>query len=150
MEISFVVLNFSKWTLYSSLMTDDESSKGRFVGKCSILWQGSHLKYIVYLSIMPIFTGKGQKVHLKISFISSYCIYYNYQFMAVCPMTLNFLHISPQKWLVFAKYFGLPNFLPQMPNFLHGYIRHIRDIFQLCSELIWNTEIELKRQYFAH
>ena len=30
---------------------------------------------------------------------------------------LNFLHISSQKWLVFANYFGLPNFLPQLPNF---------------------------------
>ena len=41
----------------------------------------------------------------------------NYQFMAVCPLILNFLHISSQKWLVFANYFGLPNFLPQLPNF---------------------------------
>ena len=40
----------------------------------------------------------------------------NYQFMAVCPLILNLLHISPQKWLVFANYFVLPNFLPQMPN----------------------------------
>ena len=30
---------------------------------------------------------------------------------------LNFLHISSQKWLVFANYFGLPNFLPQLANF---------------------------------
>ena len=51
--------------------------------------------------------------------------------MAVCPLILNFLHISSQKWLVFANYFSLPNFLPQLANFLHGYIRHIRDIFQL-------------------
>ena len=41
----------------------------------------------------------------------------NYQFMAVCPLILNFLHISSQKWLVFANYFGLPNFLPQLANF---------------------------------
>ena len=27
-----------------------------------------------------------------------------------------FAHIFP-KWLVFANYFGLPNFLPQLPNF---------------------------------
>ena len=59
----------------------------------------------------------------------------NYQFMAVCPLILNFLHISSQKWLVFANYFGLPNFLPQLANFLHGYIRHIRDIFQLWWSL---------------
>ena len=37
--------------------------------------------------------------------------------MAVCPLILNFLHISSQKWLVFANYFGLPNFLPQLANF---------------------------------
>ena len=54
--------------------------------------------------------------------------------MAVCPLILNFLHISSQKWLVFANYFGLPNFLPQLANILHGYIRHIRDILQLSSE----------------
>ena len=41
----------------------------------------------------------------------------NYQFIAVCPLILNVLHISPQKWLVFANYFGLPNFLPQLANF---------------------------------
>ena len=51
--------------------------------------------------------------------------------MAVCPLILNFLHISSQKWLVFANYFCLPNFSPQLANILHGYIRHIRDIFQL-------------------
>ena len=33
----------------------------------------------------------------------------NYQFMAVCPLILNFSHISSQKWLVFGNYFGLPN-----------------------------------------
>ena len=55
-----------------------------------------------------------------------------YQFMAVCSLILNFLHISSQKWLVFGNYFGLTNFLPQLANFLHGYIRHIRDILQLC------------------
>ena len=41
----------------------------------------------------------------------------NYQFMAVCPLILNFLHISSQKWLVFGNYFGLSNFLPQLANF---------------------------------
>ena len=41
----------------------------------------------------------------------------NYQFVAVCPLILNFLHISSQKWLVFANFFGLPNFLPQLANF---------------------------------
>ena len=37
--------------------------------------------------------------------------------MAVCPLILNFLHISSQKWLVFADYFGLLNFLTQLSNF---------------------------------
>ena len=41
----------------------------------------------------------------------------NYQFMAVCQLILIFLHISSQKWLVFANYFSLPNFLPQLANF---------------------------------
>ena len=41
----------------------------------------------------------------------------NYQFIAVCPFILNFSHISSQKWLVFGNNFGLPNFLPQLPNF---------------------------------
>ena len=37
--------------------------------------------------------------------------------MAVCPLILIFLHISSQKWLVFANHFGLLNFLPQLANF---------------------------------
>ena len=37
--------------------------------------------------------------------------------MAVCPLILKFLHKSSQKWLVFANYFGLPIFLPQLANF---------------------------------
>ena len=41
----------------------------------------------------------------------------NYQFTAVCPLILIFVHISSQKRLVFANHFGLPNFLPQLPNF---------------------------------
>ena len=58
----------------------------------------------------------------------------NYQSMAVCQLILIFLHISSQKWLVFANYFSLSKFYPNWPIFLHGYIRHIygyiRDIFQ--------------------
>ena len=34
--------------------------------------------------------------------------------MALCPLILNFLHIS--KMAFFANYFGLPNFLPQVAN----------------------------------
>ena len=47
----------------------------------------------------------------------------------------QFVHWSylPQKWLVFANYFSLPNFYPNWSIFLHGYIRHIRDIFQLWA-----------------
>ena len=30
----------------------------------------------------------------------------------------------------------LPNFYPKLPIFLHGYIRHIRDILQLCSLIL--------------
>ena len=37
--------------------------------------------------------------------------------MAICPFILIFLHISSKKWFVFAIYFGLPNFLPQLANF---------------------------------
>ena len=37
--------------------------------------------------------------------------------MAVCPLILNFMHISSQKWLVFYYYFSFPNFLPQLANF---------------------------------
>ena len=44
-------------------------------------------------------------------------------------------HIScshlPKTILDFAKLCILPDFLPQPYNFLHGYIRHIRDISQL-------------------
>ena len=53
----------------------------------------------------------------------------NYQFMAVCPLILIFLHISSQKWIVFANHFGLPNFLPQLPNFFYMDISVISVIF---------------------
>ena len=43
-------------------------------------------------------------------------------------LILNLLHISSQKWLVFANYFAPQTFHPNWPIFLHGYIR---DIFQL-------------------
>ena len=45
-------------------------------------------------------------------------------------------HIScsnlPKTILDFAKLCILPDFYPNLPIFLHGYIRHIRDISQLC------------------
>ena len=37
--------------------------------------------------------------------------------MVVCPLDLNFLHKSSQKWLVFANFSVFPNFLPQLANF---------------------------------
>ena len=40
--------------------------------------------------------------------------------LSICgswSIDLNFLQKSSQKWLVFANYFGLPNILPQLPNF---------------------------------
>ena len=40
----------------------------------------------------------------------------NYQFV-VCPLVLKFLHKSSQKWLVFANFLVLLNFLPQLTNF---------------------------------
>ena len=51
--------------------------------------------------------------------------------MVVCPLDLKFLHKSPQKWLVFANFLVLPNFLPQLVNFLHGYIRDILQLWTL-------------------
>ena len=64
----------------------------------------------------------------------------NYQFMAVCPLVLNFLHICSQKWLVFGNYFGLPNFLPQLANFFtriyHIYMVKVflkKDLFMMAS-----------------
>ena len=70
----------------------------------------------------------------------------NYQYMELCPLILNFLHKSSQKWLVFANYFGLPNFYPNWPIFLHGYIRHIRDIFQLCC-LVSGVELHFRSSW---
>ena len=42
----------------------------------------------------------------------------------------TFLNL-PQKRLDLAKLCVLPNFYPNLPIFLHRYIRHIRDILQL-------------------
>ena len=42
-----------------------------------------------------------------------------------------------QKRLHLAKLCVLPNFYPNLPIFLHGYIRHIRDILQLCLSVGW-------------
>ena len=59
----------------------------------------------------------------------------NYQFKAVCPLILNFLHISSQNGLFLLIILASQTFYPNWPIFLHGYIRHIRDIFQLWCPL---------------
>ena len=45
---------------------------------------------------------------------------------------VHLLHKSSKKWLVFAYFWSSQIFYPNLQLFLHGYIRHIRDIFQLC------------------
>ena len=47
----------------------------------------------------------------------------------------------PKTILDFAKLNILPDFLPQPFNFLHGYIRHIRDISQLCVGMVTYARI---------
>ena len=46
----------------------------------------------------------------------------------------SFIHCTniPSKRLDFDKFNGLPNFYPNLPIFLRGYICHICDILQLC------------------
>ena len=56
----------------------------------------------------------------------------NYQFMTVCPLILNFLHISFKNGLFLLITLASQTFYPNCPILLHGYIRHIRVIFQLC------------------
>ena len=76
----------------------------------------------------------------------------NYQFMAVCPLILIFLHISSQKWLVFANYFGLPNFLPQLANFftrIHpSYPWHFATLMMTkskgkCWDFCWHSVVTI-------
>ena len=55
----------------------------------------------------------------------------NYQFMLVCPLDLTLVPQSSTKMACFCLFLDLPYLLPQLANFLHGYIRHIRDILQL-------------------
>ena len=57
--------------------------------------------------------------------------------MAVCPLILKFLHISSQNGLFILIILASQTFYPNWPIFLHGYIRHIRDIFQL-----WDLAVE--------
>ena len=66
----------------------------------------------------------------------------NYQLMAVCPLILKFLHISSQNGLFLLIILASQTFYPNWPIFLHGYIRHIRDIFQLCVQRrVWCIHI---------
>ena len=51
------------------------------------------------------------------------------------------LHTYKTEFKIFANFLVIPNFLPQLAiflhgyihHFLHGYIGHIRDILQLCD-----------------
>ena len=52
----------------------------------------------------------------------------NSQSMLVCPLGLTLVAQIFQK---VACFWSSPNFYPNLPIFLHGYIRHIRDIFHL-------------------
>ena len=65
----------------------------------------------------------------------------NYQLMAVCPLILNFLHMSSQKCFFLLICLASQTFYPYWPIFLHGYIRHIRDIFQRKVFIIISEEI---------
>ena len=62
----------------------------------------------------------------------------------------------PKTILAFGKMCVLPGFLPQSSNpiFLHGYIRHIRDISQLCVYLTSLPRIPaqetLVKKFFFH
>ena len=57
----------------------------------------------------------------------------DYQFMAVCPLILFFCTYLPKNGLFLLIILAFQTFYPNWPIFLHGYIRHIRDIFQLCQ-----------------
>ena len=58
---------------------------------------------------------------------------------------LNFFAHIFQKWLVFANYFGLPNFLPQLPNYFYTDIsvisvtfctpQNVHNVLDFCCEL---------------
>ena len=49
----------------------------------------------------------------------------------------------PKKGLDFAKLCVFPNFYPNLPIFLHGYIRHIRDILQLWIHVDIHTKLKV-------
>ena len=51
------------------------------------------------------------------------------------------LYKSSQKRLCFVNLHVLPNFYPNLPIFLHGYIRHIRDISQLWNSVVKHQKI---------
>ena len=55
--------------------------------------------------------------------------------MLVCPLGLTLVAQIFQK---VACFWSSLNFYPNLPIFLHGYIRHIRDIFQLWSHYVYD------------
>ena len=61
----------------------------------------------------------------------------NYQFMAVCPLILNFCTYLPKNGLVSIIILASQIFYPNWPIFLHGYIRNIRDIFHLWNYVVF-------------
>ena len=48
------------------------------------------------------------------------------------PKIFNPEDVSSQNGLFLLIILASQTFYPNCPIFLHGYIRHIRDIFQLC------------------
>ena len=54
----------------------------------------------------------------------------NYLSMFLCPLGPTLVAQIFQK---LARFWSSPIFYPNLPIFLHGCIRHIRDIFQLCT-----------------
>ena len=46
------------------------------------------------------------------------------------------LHNSFQKGLILLKHMCSQTFYPNLQTFLHGLIRHIRDILQLCYKAL--------------
>ena len=55
----------------------------------------------------------------------------NHQFVAVGPLILIFCKNLPKNGLFLLIILASQTFYPNWSIFLHGYIRHIRDIFQL-------------------
>ena len=82
----------------------------------------------------------------------------NYRSMLVCPLGLTRVAQIFQKVACFCLYLlSFQFFYPNLPIFLHGYIRHIRDIFQLCqssmpmaSNFDWNHHLRANTAFILH